>query len=235
MATYIISDIHGKYDMFSVLLEKIDLKKEDILYILGDIIDRGPDPIRTMLKIMELPNAVCIKGNHEVMALDCLEYFMQDAEDQSAMSMDEEQLIKILRWKYNGCSTTLDEFRMLSLEQQQEIVEFMKKMPAFQRINVADKEYLLVHRGLGGFYPEKPMEDYSLDELVWERPEYSSRYFSDIYVVTGHTPTQIISINPKPGYIFKSNNFIAIDCGSYWPDGRLAAIRLDDGEEFYSD
>ena len=35
MATYIISDIHGEYDLFIELLDKIKLKKEDTLYILN--------------------------------------------------------------------------------------------------------------------------------------------------------------------------------------------------------
>lgn len=42
MATYVISDIHGEYDMFLDLLEKIGLKEADTLYILGDVLDRGP-------------------------------------------------------------------------------------------------------------------------------------------------------------------------------------------------
>ncbi len=55
------------------------------------------------------------------------------------------------------------------------------------------------------------------------------------YVVTGHTPTQEIAGNPRPGYIYRANHNIAIDCGACFPGGRLAAICLDTGEEFYSD
>ena len=235
MATYVIADIHGKYDMFSALLEKIALRDEDILYILGDIIDRGPDPIGTMRRIMEMPNTVCIKGNHEAMALDCLEFLVQEITDESLPSLNEDMLSKVLHWQINGSSTTLEGFRRLSREEQQTIIIFMKNMLAYKRLTVAGKEYLLVHGGLGGFNPEKPLEEYSLHDLVWERPDYSKPYYNDIYVVTGHTPTQLIDINPKPGYIFKSNHHIAIDCGSYRPDGRLAAIRLEDEKEFYSD
>ena len=53
MATYVISDIHGEYDKFITLLEKIDLKDSDTLYILGDVVDRGPNPVKTLLKLME--------------------------------------------------------------------------------------------------------------------------------------------------------------------------------------
>lgn len=72
MATYVISDIHGQYNMFIELLDKIDLKDTDTLYILGDVLDRGPHPIKTLRKLMEMPNAICLVGNHEFMAMKCL-------------------------------------------------------------------------------------------------------------------------------------------------------------------
>ena len=40
---YIMSDIHGLYDRYEAMLKKIDLKEDDRLYVLGDVIDRGPD------------------------------------------------------------------------------------------------------------------------------------------------------------------------------------------------
>lgn len=41
MAKYVMSDIHGNYKKFRLMLERIDFKEEDTLYILGDVIDRG--------------------------------------------------------------------------------------------------------------------------------------------------------------------------------------------------
>ena len=38
---YVISDIHGHYDEFMKMLKMIDFKDEDILYVLGDCIDKG--------------------------------------------------------------------------------------------------------------------------------------------------------------------------------------------------
>ena len=79
------------------------------------------------------------------------------------------------------------------------------------------------------------MDEYTLKELVWDRPNYNRKYFEDILLVTGHTPTQLIDENNEnPGYIYKKNNHIAIDCGASFPGGRLAAICLETGEEFYS-
>ena len=78
MAKYVISDIHGQYNMFIELLDKSDLKDTDTLYILGDVLDRGPQPIKTIRKLMEMPNAICLVGNHEFMAMKCLGFLMKE-------------------------------------------------------------------------------------------------------------------------------------------------------------
>ena len=39
--TYAVSDIHGCYDKYKALLEKLDLKEDDRLYVLGDVVDRS--------------------------------------------------------------------------------------------------------------------------------------------------------------------------------------------------
>ncbi|MCR5596455.1 MAG: fructose-bisphosphatase class III [Lachnospiraceae bacterium] len=61
-------------DMLMEPLDKINLKDTDTLYILGDVLDRGPHPIKTLQKLMEMPNVICLVGNHELMALECLEF-----------------------------------------------------------------------------------------------------------------------------------------------------------------
>lgn len=92
----------------------------------------------------------------------------------------------------------------------------------------------MVHAGLGNFSPDKDIEDYSLHDLVWKRADYNVQYFDDVYVISGHTPTQTIKENPRPGFIYKNNNHIAIDCGAHYPGGgSLAAICLNTMEEFY--
>ena len=42
---YVMSDLHGQYNAFLKMLELINFTDEDELYILGDIIDRGPNPL----------------------------------------------------------------------------------------------------------------------------------------------------------------------------------------------
>lgn len=234
MATYVMGDIHGEYGAFMDLLEQIQLKETDTLYVLGDILDRGPHPIKVLLKLMEMPNVICLVGNHELMALECLEFLMKEITDVSIDEIDSETLNNLVTWQYNGSKTTIDEFRSLSREMQQEVLYFIKEFSIYEEISVNGKDYLLVHGGLGNYWPGKEIDEYSLKELVWDRAEYDIPYFEDVYVVTGHTPTQEIIGNPRPGYIYQKNNHIAMDCGCNRPDGRLAVLCLDTGEEFYA-
>lgn len=234
MATYVIADIHGEYDKFMEVLHKIGLKETDTLYILGDVVDRGPHPIKTLRKLMEMPNAVCIVGNHELMALECLEFLLKEVTEISLEELDEQMLDNLVTWQYNGSKTTIDEFRRLDRHMRQAVIDYIGEFLIYEELIVGGKEYLLVHGGLGDFSPEKDIEEYSLHDLVWKSADYEETYFNDVYVVTGHTPTQTIEGNPAPGFIYKKNNHIGIDCGACFPGGRLAAICLDTGEEFYS-
>lgn len=42
MAHYLMSDIHGEADRFHAMLEMIGFSEDDVLIIIGDVIDRGP-------------------------------------------------------------------------------------------------------------------------------------------------------------------------------------------------
>ena len=233
VATYVISDIHGEYDKFQALLEKIGLRDEDTLYVLGDVVDRGPHPVRTLLRLMEMPNVVPIVGNHELMALRCLPFLREEITDELLDRLGDDDFLALQNWIQNGAGTTLREFRALSREMQDEVLDFMRDFLAYAEVETAGQRFLLVHAGLGHFRPGKPIEAYALDDLVWERPDYGTRYFKDMEVVSGHTPTQLITENPRRGFIFRANGHIAIDCGACFKGGRLAAICLETGEEFY--
>ena len=51
MSTYVISDIHGQYEPFKRILQQINFSDDDVLYVLGDAIDRGPDGIKILKEI----------------------------------------------------------------------------------------------------------------------------------------------------------------------------------------
>ncbi|MGN9014112.1 metallophosphoesterase [Oliverpabstia intestinalis] len=64
---YLMSDVHGRIDLFNRMLKKINLKKGDKLYVLGDSIDRGGG-LQVLREIIQLEKqGLCelILGNHE--------------------------------------------------------------------------------------------------------------------------------------------------------------------------
>ena len=68
--TYAVSDIHGCYDKYIDLLRKISFGPHDTLYVLGDVIDRGPDGFKILLDMAQRSNVINLLGNHEVMGKD---------------------------------------------------------------------------------------------------------------------------------------------------------------------
>lgn len=60
-----VGDIHGCLEEFDELLKKIQYNKEQMrLVLLGDLMDRGPDPVGCVRRAREL-DVECIMGNHE--------------------------------------------------------------------------------------------------------------------------------------------------------------------------
>ena len=51
-----MSDIHGNLPFFRSVMRQIRLRKNDTLYILGDVIDRHPDGIKILKYIMKKAN-----------------------------------------------------------------------------------------------------------------------------------------------------------------------------------
>lgn len=234
MSTFLIADIHGEYEQLITLLKKMNFGEDDELFVLGDVVDRGPHPIKALQFLMKLSNCTCIAGNHELMALTNMKLLLNEITDDFLLSLSSEDMGLLADWINNGALSTVSEFSKLTQEGRKDVLDFIGDFEAYIELEVNGQEYLLVHAGINNFSEDKPMEEYSIDDLVWMRTDYKIPYYRDIIVVTGHTPTQHIAGNPKPGYIFKANNHIAIDCCACSESGRLAGICLETGEEFYS-
>jgi len=66
----IIGDQHGRYDILMALLDKANYDPaKDILYSVGDMIDRGPDSVK-MVEFFQQERCYAVKGNHELMMMD---------------------------------------------------------------------------------------------------------------------------------------------------------------------
>ena len=68
MSAYLIGDIQGCDAPLERLLEKIDFSpSRDQLYVLGDLVNRGPDSAGVLRRLMAMGASVqCVLGNHDL-------------------------------------------------------------------------------------------------------------------------------------------------------------------------
>lgn len=221
---YAISDLHGCYDLYLKMLEKIKFGDNDTLYILGDIVDRGEDGIKILLDAMKRRNVIVIQGNHDYMAYRILKNLI--ANDGGGDNISD----MMQRWFFDGGNTTHDAFVELEDNDQRKILSYMNTFLIYDEVTVNGNTFFMSHT-----VPEKArmleFEKLLPLEFIVGEPDYDMQYYDDKYIITGHTPTAFI----EPGYsgkIWKKNNHIAIDCGAVFVK-KLGCICLDTLEEFY--
>lgn len=231
--TYVMSDIHGMYRKFKKMLELIEFSDNDTLYIIGDIVDRGDEPIQILQDMMQRPNVIPLLGNHELLALNALSAISEFIDSNGFVTDESLEFNKdYLLWQMNGCRTTLEGLGRLNKEQRRKIIGYMRSFALHKTVTIGKTTFVLVHAGFENFSKERPFDDYTPDELVWCRHIPDERYFEDenTYVATGHTPVRKFTGKP---YILHKNNNIFIDCGACLSGGKLGCIRLDDFMEYY--
>tara|TARA_B100000674_G_scaffold177029_1_gene143291 strand:+ start:3636 stop:4442 length:807 start_codon:yes stop_codon:yes gene_type:complete len=70
MSTYVIGDIHGCFNQFINLLNKINYKKDvDKIILVGDLVNRGPDSLSVLNFCMADSNITTVLGNHDLYLL----------------------------------------------------------------------------------------------------------------------------------------------------------------------
>lgn len=228
---YVMGDIHGEYEAYKEMLKKINFSEDDELYVLGDCIDRGPEPIKLLLDMMLRYNVYPIRGNHEYMAQEVLTQLNQEITADNIESVITLTLMKELElWDKNGGGVTRKQFAKLDKDNREGVLDYLKEFALYEKVEVNGREFVLVHGGLMNFDKNRPLDDYEEFEVIFEAPDYDKVYFEDKYLVTGHMPT--ISHEGNKGEVIMKNNHIAIDCGKVF-GGRLACVRLDDLEVFY--
>jgi len=229
MSTYVMSDIHGEYQTFLNMLDQIHFSETDDLYIIGDVVDRGPEPMSLINYTRRNENVHLLKGNHEHMMC---EFFSNNCTPQ-----------KTRRWNRNGNFTTLVAFDWLSDDEKSEVLSYIDNLPVEKELEVNGRKFHLVH----GFIADND------SDRVWNRPKIDQipQIDEDTTLVIGHTPvvdyihpgseedmyvySKELTTNNDHFRILHAKGFIDIDCciGYGFSAARLACLRLDDMAEFY--
>lgn len=225
---YVMSDLHGRYDLFLQMLKQISFSDNDTLYLLGDLIDRGPDGIKLLQDVMNRPNVIPFLGNHEDMFYQVIRKIGKYCTEDEHSELMETMFI----WtQCNGGNVTWKDYCAQPAEQRAAILSYLEDFTVYDEVRVGENTFLLAHAGVGAWEPEKDLNGCTLHDFLWEETDYDRIYYKGKYLITGHTPTGLI--DPAcSGRIIRKNNHIAIDCGAFFT-GTLGCLCLDTMEEFY--
>ena len=216
-------------------MSPIDLRPDDALYVLGDVIDRGPDGCKILLDMMGRPNVIPILGNHEFTAAVCLPWLLEEVTDCPLANLDDTRLAALQEWIVNGGGPTLRELQGLSRAERGDILDYLWEMELYAEAEAGGRSFVLTHAGLDHFSPGKPLDDYELEDFLFCRPKPNEAFWPDRYLVYGHTPTHLLRAQmgqPLSDDILRCGKQIAIDCGCGF-DGKLGCVCLDTMEAFY--
>ena len=179
--TYCISDIHGEYELFMRLLEKIKYSNSDRLIVCGDVIDKGTASVRLTKAVFALPNSHCIMGNHEYMFFKYYRAAMHEA------ITDFDAVLAHLQKYFPEDGHLLD----------WETVDMLADLPYY----IEEKNFICVHAGVPLDAAGKilPLSEASPEELLYNRRFKDSNVLpmNSKCVLFGHTPTTYIINEPK--------------------------------------
>lgn len=132
---YLVGDPQGCCNALERLLAEIDFSaSRDHLWVLGDLVNRGPDSVGTVKRLMALgASATCLLGNHDLHALAVA------AGVRPAHRSD-----------------TLDD--LLSHARRDEWLDWLRQRPLAARLQTDGHDVLMVHAGVvPSWTPEQTM------------------------------------------------------------------------------
>ena len=250
MSTYVFSDVHGHRAALERVLDRVSPGEQDRVVCLGDMIDRGPDPVGVLRLVRGLPNATVLMGNHEDLMMAC----MNDPDDGLAG----------MNWGMNGGATTSEGLAALDPDEANELLSWVADLPRWTVARAGERLYLLAHAGVRLGAPVPPTWDDEAaraylsaqdpEDLTWIREEFwgadaglSGADGKGPVIVAGHTPTPYLEgmahdLDRSPlgedgraRMVRVGSDRWDIDCCAAAGAGlgQVLVLRLDDGAEFY--
>lgn len=207
--SFVIGDVHGcAHTLHRLLFKVLQVRRPDRIYLLGDLIDRGPRSKEVLDTLMRLRSAgysiTSVRGNHEEMLLNA-------CRDRDSFRL----------WMLNGGAQTLTSFN----------VEDACEIPLQYRTFIADLPYylehdrfVLVHAGIN-WDAVDPFADH--EAMLWSRNR-STRGNRDggRRVICGHTSLPLAEIMNS-----LATDCITLDGGCVYAQhpalGKLVALELE--------
>ena len=226
---YAVSDLHGSLDKFQKLLREIRFSDNDVMYVVGDILDYGDQPIELLCDLSMRYNVIPIVGDHDYRALKLLGELDKMLRGESAP--DPEVLGQMTAWIQDGGQKTMEGFKALDEDMKEGVIEYLEDMSLYEEVEVKGKKYLLVHAGIADFDADTPLDDYMPEDFIHESADTECQLIDGVTLVVGHRPTYEIE-GAEKGKIYHGEGVIAIDCGAAFGEP-LGCICLDNGKEYY--
>ena len=207
--TFVIGDVHGCAATLRRLVDGLLRPSPgDRIYLLGDLIDRGPDSKGVLDFIFELQgrglSVGSVRGNHEEMCL-------QAGNDQFYLEL----------WTANGGLATLESFQADGPgDIPRRYREFMDSLPHYLLLD----DFVIVHAGLN-FDPPGPFDDTSA--MLWTRSPFVDRQrIGGRRLICGHTPVPRARLEAslESSKIMLDNGCVF---GNRFEMGCLAALELE--------
>lgn len=237
MATYLVSDIHGQFLPFRQALERVGFSPEngDRLYVLGDMIDRGPQSKEVLLYLYQLQQQypgriVILKGNHEQMFVDWLQgkedggSFLLNGGDATVRSFLDNHPLRRAFLGGTPSFAKQESARQAIRSRYPFLLPYLQSLPLYreepENPQTGAPHVIFVHAGLR---PGLPLSEQSPIDLLWIREDFYLHYQGENVVVFGHTPVRLI-----PGYngrgIWRRGNAIGIDGGAAFWQGSILLV-----------
>ena len=236
--TYVISDIHGCYDRYEKMLEKINFSDDDLLYVLGDAVDYGPQPLAVLHDMSMRANVIPILGNHEFAAYEIINQFSQveftedgiKAKPGSDIDL-ETYILEMQDWVDIGGGPTIKDFKQLSDEERGDYLEYLEEFSLYEVVKIKGKIYILTHSGVPKGATKRTLEKFDAYEYTTATTDYNLEDFENVILITGHYPPAHTGEGDR-WKIYRKGNHIALDTGAVLGE-TLACLCLDTNEEFY--
>lgn len=215
---FVISDIHGKYDMLLDLLKHWDSETEQLV-LLGDYIDRGEDSKKVLELIYHLRkehDVVLLKGNHEDMLLQWLDH-PDDLANHYLPQGGRDTLDSFnIGWEY-----THQQKSLIFQHEHPEILKLLNDLNYYYE----DEDHIFVHAGINPFVDE--LEDMNPVDFLWIRNKFIHTFRpGGKRVIFGHTPTRRLNKNEKDSiWVSEEKQNIGIDGGAVF-GGNLIGLRI---------